>query len=257
VAPGAVVPRERLPCTVENAAVATGTDRVDKTYELSPAPSSQVRVINLGTDRDAETAIFTLKAKPPLPAGVERQINLVADTIARTGQEEAETVQFPEPTFSEINVSDDRETIRFKMCLDPPNDLPAGRYTGVVDVEGPAGVEATAVTVTLNAKNGALFRSGLVLTLALAALTLLYKEAADRHAAHPTDKWGPDVRAALKDVGWVAGTLFALGATFGTLYAVWSKDPSWGSKDLGAVAALVGTGLAAVGARAILRPAKQ
>jgi hypothetical protein len=49
-----------------------------------------------------------------------------------------------------------RKRVTFTVCTDG-SDLPAGRYTGLVTVDGPAGMESAAVTMTANAKNGVLW----------------------------------------------------------------------------------------------------
>lgn len=255
----------RLPCVMGNAAVNPGRKAVDRAVQLAAEPSSQSKVRNLGADRDPESVIFTITATPALPDGVENRINLVADTIVRTGQESAETVTFPDPLFSRLEVSPNRQRIRFRVCLNPPNDLPAGSYTGVVDIEGPVGLEATAVTVTLNARNGLLFLIGAFLTLVLAFATLTYKSASDRRtktiekATTDAEKrnaqaWKPAFEHTFRDVGWWFATVAALATSFGALFALYRDNPAWGGEDWGAVAALIGTGLAAVGAKAIFTP---
>jgi hypothetical protein len=254
-------------CPVGNAETPTGGPRVEPPVKLQPDPNSQTRVVNFGTDRDPEFVRFIVTADPALPNNLEERLSLVADMIVRTGNESAESVTFPEPTFSMLRVSGNRERIRFDVCLKPPEDLPAGKYSGVVTLEGPVGVESAAVTITANAKNGELFLGGVVLTLLGAGLVLFYKNAADVRSARieaakdgtdeqktEAESWGPALRSTLRDFGWWALTLFVLGATFGTLYALWEANPAWGESGVGSVVALIGAGLAAVGAKAVFTP---
>jgi hypothetical protein len=103
----------------------------------------------------------------------------------------------------------------------------------------------------------------------LAYVVLLYKAAADTRAINiegakaGTDdakkeaaKWGPAFMANVTDVGFEFRSLLTLGATFGALYALWDANPAWGDAGLvGSLITLIGVGLAAVGARAIINPA--
>ena len=254
----AATPSERLPCTEDNAAGGSAGKALKEPVQLTPDPGSQVKAVNVGADRDGEEVVYTLVTSRPISKDLAGRLSFVGDAIARTEQGAAETVAFPEPRFSKPVLSGSRDRIRFRMCVQPPRDLPAGAYTGVVDVEGPLGVEATAVTLTMNARNGELFWFGLLLTLLLAFGALAYKDMADRRKAlveqgkTPSKEWGPQWSETRADLAFWVTTLAALGTTFGTLYAVYRANASWGEDGLSAVAALVGTGLAAVGARAIL-----
>jgi hypothetical protein len=259
-AQSADAPEDR--CTVKNAAIKVGGRAVDPPVKLIPDPNSQSRVINFGTNRDEKYATFNVTAEPPLPKGLEKRLGLVADTILRVGNEKAETVLFPDPTFSRVRVSGNRERISFDVCLDPPSDLSAGSYTGVITLDAPPGVENTAVTVTANAKNGDLFKIGFVLTVLAALFILFYKEAARRREAAiqaagtdtakkaRAEKWGQHLGDAV-NFGWVVGTLIALAGMFGVLLALWDDSPSWGDAGLGSVVVLIGAGLAAIGAKEI------
>jgi hypothetical protein len=250
-------------CPVKNAQVKTGGEAVEPPVKLLPDPNSQSRVINFDTNREPKFATFSVASEPALPAELESRLNRVADTIVRVGNDKTETVLFPEPTFSNLRVSGNRKRITFDVCLDPPSDISAGRYAGVITLDGPPGVESAAVTVTANAKNGLLFKIGLGVTAVLAAFILFYKEAARKRAAaiqaagndgskkEEAEKWTQHLRAAFT-LGWAVGTLFAVGAMVGVLIALWDGNPSWGDAGLaGSLAALVGAGMAAIGAKEI------
>lgn len=251
-------------CPLKNAQVRP-EGRAQRTV-LQPDAKSQARVVNFGNDRDRESASFAVVSDRPLDQGFERRLSLVADTITRTGDETAESVTFPEPTFSQPRVFGNGKRIVFAVCLAPPSDLPAGEYTALITVDGPAGVESTTVTLTANAKNATLFWVGIAGTLLLALAVLLYKAAADARATRLEAAEGEGEEKAeagrwrwrdtVGDPGWLFPTLFALGATFGTLYALWEADPAWGASGLGSVLALAGTGLAAVGAKTIFTPSR-
>lgn len=247
----------------------TGGKAVEPPVDLQPLPDSQARVINFGEDRHPEFASFTIVSDRPLPTDLEQRLSLVADPVTRTTSDTAETVIFREPGFSSLRPSGNRERLRFDVCLEPPATLPAGKYTGLVAVEGPPGVESTAVTFTANAKNGGAFVLGLVLALGFAFLVLLYRSADEVRAAsieaakdrchtdqEKAKRWTPAVWTNLKDLGWWAPTLFALGAAFGTLVALYDSDPAWGESGLTSVATLIGAGLAAVGAQAVFASRK-
>jgi hypothetical protein len=128
-------------------------------------------------------------------------------------------------------------------------------------------VDSTELTITANAKDGDGFLLGTLFTLLVAGLVLLYKETADTRLARieaaktgsDVDKQqAPDWGLALKEslnLGWIATTVAALVTTFGALYALWENNPAWGeSGRLASIIALVGVGLAAVGARTVLTP---
>ncbi len=63
---------------------------------------------------------------PGLPAALEDHLELVADEIVRSG-ETTDSVSFPDPKFSALKLSGNRKRITFRACLDPPEDLPAGK----------------------------------------------------------------------------------------------------------------------------------
>ena len=253
-------------CTVKNSSTRVGEEPVKPPLTLQPEANSQSRVLNFDVNRDPKFATFFITAEPALPPGFEGRLNLVADTILRTGNDKTETVLFPEPEFSAPRISGNRKRISFDVCLDPPANLSAGRYSGLVTLEGPTGVESTAVTVTVNAKNGDLFLVGIVVTTLLALAILFYKEAGAKRTAaqaaagddatekQEAEKWGPQLFRTLIDVGWWVPTLFALGAMIGALLALWDNNPSWGDSGINSVAALIGAGMAAIGAREIFIP---
>ena len=246
-------------CTVANAAEPQGGGPIDPAVTLQPEPNSQSRVVNFGDDRDPESQRFAINAEPPLTRGDERRLSLVADVIVRTGSDTAETVTFPEPKFSPLRRSGNGKRITFEVCLTPPEDLPPGQYTGLVTVDGPEGVESTAVTVTANAKDESLFWRGAIITLLIAFVVLWYKRAADIHAEHvrtdPAAGWGQSFRACFKDIGWVVSTIAALAVTGAALYVLWERDPSWGATGtVGSLIALIGAGLASIGAKTVLSP---
>jgi len=195
----------------------------------------------------------------------------VADPIVRTG-EKTDSVSFPDPKFSVLRPSGNRKRISFRVCLAQPPDLPAGKYVGVISLDGPQGVDSAAVTVTGNAKDGTGFYLAAGLTGLFAFLVLAYKGTSDERAtrmaavAQLPDK-NPDgtpnadkrnaarwwlAASALKSPGWWAPTLVAIAAAVGVLVAAYTDNPAWGENGkVSSAIALIGTGLAAVGAKAI------
>jgi hypothetical protein len=264
----AMTPPTKADCNVSNAAATTVPDGrpVKPAVKLQPEPNSQSRIINFGDDRDEEFQRYTLTAEPALRPGDEKRLSLVADVMTRTGSDTAETVTFPDPTFTPIVVYGNRKRLTFGVCLKPPHGLPAGKYTGLITTDGPPGIEDTSVTVTANAKNGSWFKYGVALTLLIAFGVLLYKAAADTRAKRieaakdgndaarkAAGEWWPAARLQLGDLAWLASTAAALAAAFVALYALWDKDPSWGEAGLVASGtALIAAGLAAVGVKTVL-----
>src|SRR5918995_57086 len=94
---------------------------------LQADPQSASRVVNLGDDREAEEVTLRVNVSPSLPPNYEKRLEVVAEPFANSS-ETGETVTFSEPTFSALEVSGNRKRITFTMCIDPPNDLPAGKY---------------------------------------------------------------------------------------------------------------------------------
>ncbi|WP_270046090.1 hypothetical protein [Solirubrobacter ginsenosidimutans] len=236
---------------------------------LQPDTNAQSRVINFGTDREAKSVVFAITATPPLTATEVKSLSLVAEDITRVGQD-TDSVTFPEPAFGVLRLSGNGKRLTFRVCLKPPADLPAGRYTGAISVEGLAKVESASVAITANAKNGKLFTWGALLALALTVLTLLYKDVTPRISAlqlQDPDKDKPKGRLERKfkhawfafwdtvtEPSWIGPTVFALATAYGTLYALWAKNPSWGESGFAAVSALIGAALGAIGAKTIFAP---
>jgi hypothetical protein len=236
---------------------------------LQPDPLSVNRSVNLGDDRESEEVTLRVNLPAVLPKGYERKLDLVAEPFVTTS-EVGETVSFAEPTFSELSVSGNRKRITFQMCIDAPNDLPAGKYTSTVMLEGPPPTEGAVMTVTLNAKDGHGFILAALLTAVLAFLILLYKGAGDKRtvrlaeaeketdlekrkaAVIAAESWWDRIKECLRDLGWMVPTLASIAAAFALLWAAYDSNPAWGEGGIVTSAiALVGTGLAAVGAKAI------
>jgi len=236
---------------------------------LQPDPQSVSRSVNLGDDREPEEVTLRVNLPAVLPKGFERKLELVAEPFVTTS-ETGETVSFSEPMFSELTESGNRKRITFEMCIDPPNDLPAGKYTSTVMLEGPPPTESAVMIVTLNAKDGHGFIIAAALTAVLAFLILLYKGAGDKRtvrlaeaeketvpekrktAVAAAGKWWDPIKDCLLDLGWLVPTLASIAAAFTLLWAAYDSNPAWGEGGIVTSAiALVGTGLAAVGAKAI------
>ena len=269
-------------CPIKNAAGTAVGKAVDPPITLQAEPGSASKVINFGADRDPDdSTVFHVTAASgddALPTDLEKRLELVADPIVRTG-EKTDSVSFPEPQFSVVRPSGNRKRLSFRVCLAPPSDLPAGKYVGTIALQGPPGVESATVTITANAKDGKSFWIAAAATAVIAFLVLLYKGTSDARATRiaaaaalpdgtadekktKADKeekalsWPRAAGRCLTDPSWYAPTLAALGATFGVLWAAYTDNPAWGESGLLTSAiALIGTGLAAVGAKAIFTPA--
>ncbi|MDA0167644.1 hypothetical protein OJ998_00980 [Solirubrobacter taibaiensis] len=247
---------------------------VKTAVSLQPEGSSTSQVINFGSGRKADYRQFNIAVQSgtdDLPPVIDDRLVLVADQMLRVG-DTTDSVTFPEPTFSQIKQTGNRKRVRFTACLTPPADLPAGRYVGVITLEGPPGIEPTTVTITANVKDGVGFRIAVVVAGLLAFLVLLYKGANDERgrrlrdleAANVTreldgepnqayviaESWSRAAAARLRDPGWLGPSLAAIVSTFGALAAAYLNNPAWGESGLVASAtALIGTALAAVGAK--------
>jgi hypothetical protein len=229
----------------------TGT-ALSSPIALTPASSSAQRIVNFGTSRatkEVRSLVFT--ADKPLPDSLNlQQLNFDA-LISRAG-DTLESTDFPDPTFSEPRISPDRQSIIFDICLNP-GSIPPGKYVGAVTLSGPPGLGAASVSLTVNAKTDTTFYAGSALSLIAAFLLLVLKDsAAFRGKTNPLPRWGESFLHPLADPVWWATTIVALGAAFGTLYAVYAGNPAWGSGGFSDIAALIGAAFAAVGGQTII-----
>jgi hypothetical protein len=219
---------------------------------LSPASGSAQRIENFGTSRETKTIkrlVFT--SDKPLPDSLTApQLNFDA-LISRAG-DTLESTDFPDPTFSQPRISQDRQSITFNACVDP-GSIPAGKYVGSITLSGPPGLSAASVAVTVNAKTATWFYVGAGISLLAALLLLVVKDAAAyRGKTNPTPDWAHSFLHPLADPIWWVTTVVALATAFGTLWAVYANNPAWGSGEFSDVSALIGAAFAAVGGHTII-----
>lgn len=240
-----------------------------RTRELTPAEGSAQRAVNVGGDRDKERVPdIRLDLSRPVPPRVKPwHFEIYADPLVRTSGEALETVSFPEPSFTRPQLVNGRSRVRFTLCLDP-RDLPAGKYTGLVNIQGPRNITATTMAVTANVKDATLFWVGTAAALVVALLTLLFKGAADQRALlrdapteaepnPPWPSWSRGLRGALGDPQFMFTSLVAIAAAFGALYTLYANDASWGASGLSSVFALLVAAFAAVGGQTLLAGLRQ
>lgn len=217
---------------------------------LTPNTQSAQRQENFSTDRGTKyLKNILLTAEPALPTDVTpNQLNFEA-LISRTG-DNLESIDFPDPSFTQPRISEDRKTITFTICLGA-HSVDAGKYVGAITVSGPSGLGPTAVNLTITAKNGGLFWLGGIAALIFCLVLLLLKDAV-AHFKGPGDNWLKALKQPVIDMRWWPATLIALGGAFGTLYAGYANDPSWGANGFAAVIILIGTAIAAIGGKSVL-----
>lgn len=259
--------------------LATGTTGAPTKEVASKTPikfkaSPEAVTRNFGSSRKKIEAVFKLTSESEILPDIKKQLELVADPILRLG-ETTDSASFPEPTFSDLSISRNHKTIRFRVCLDPASGLNAGKYLGTISLEGPPGVDTTTVTITANAKDGRVFKISAVVALFLAFLVLLYKAANDERARRKAEaeaitdaakkeaaltkaqKYLSAALKTLKDPAWLVPTLFVLGSAFGALWVAYDTNPSWGEAGIVTSAfAIVGAAFAAIGARQIFAGSK-
>jgi uncharacterized protein YpmB len=260
-------------CSVANASGKAGGKRVKKAVTLETDAGSLNRTVNLGSDREEEA----ISLRVNVPKGLTKKklvkrMELVAEPFTKV-HETAEAAAITDVEFSKLNVSGDGKRITFYMCVDPPNNLDAGKYTSVVTLEGPRGVNPATMTITLNGKDGGGFLIALIVTAVLSFLVLLYKGASEMRAAaiaaakketdankrktavENADKWWGHVGKCVTSPGWLVPTFAAIGAAFAILWAAYDGNPAWGeSGPVTSGLALLGAGLAAIGAKTIFTP---
>jgi hypothetical protein len=218
---------------------------------LTAAPGSAQRIVNFGTSRATKMVKrLTITADKALPDSLTPQ-QLNFDALVSRAGDTLESTDFPDPTFSEPRISQDRQSVRFAVCLSP-GSIPPGKYVGSVTLSGPPGLSAASVSLTVNAKTDTLFYAGSALSLILAFLLLVLKDAAAYKKTNTATSWGASFLHPVSDPVWWATTLVALGAAFGTLYAVYAGNPAWGSGGFSDIAAMIGAGFAAVGGHSII-----
>jgi len=247
-----------------------GKGKAKKPLKLSlqADPQSANRVVNLGSDREPEQITLRVNASPRIPTGYEKRLEVAAEPFINTS-ETADTVTFAEPRFSKLRVAGNQKRITFTMCVDPPNDLPAGKYVSTVTLEGPPPTEEATMTITINGKDGGEFLLAAAITASIAFLVLLYKGAGEKRAVMLADakqrpaneqeakmkeakRWGPAIKECFLDLGWLVPSLASIAAAFALLYAAYANNPAWGEGGIVTNAiALIGTGLAAVGAKTV------
>jgi hypothetical protein len=223
--------------------------------ELTPAPGSAQRNVNFGASRATKLIKgVTFTADKQLPDSLTGQ-QLSFDAFLSRVSDTLESTDFPDPTFSQPRITEDRKSIKFTICLNPASTTPPGKYAGSVTLSGPPGLSAASVALTVNAKKslGFWLERGAVEALIVAFLLLVIKDAAAYKKANPTTSWWWDPwKHPLADPLWWTATFIALGAAFGTLYALYKGNPTWGSEGFSDVAVMISATFAAVGGHAII-----
>ena len=257
------------PWTNDRTAAAAPGRPIRPEIGLSPAEGSAQQVRNIDADRDPEVIRnIRLETSRPLPRHVKpEQLEIYANPLIRTGDEALETITFPEPRFIRARFIGGRQRIQFGVCLDP-SGLPAGRYTGLVNISGPPGITGTTVAITANTKDAKWFRRGAIVALLAALVTLLFRGAAEKRLElrdaptevrpnPPWPKWRNGLGAAIVDGQFVFTSIIALATAFGALYGTYSNDPAWGASGLTGTFSLVVTAFAAVGGQSLLAGLRQ
>src|SRR4051812_42597310 len=75
-------------------------DKVDPPVVLTPEANSGTRTVNFGSDRGQKAPLLHVKVDPALSKNAEKSLRIDADQLVRTGDQNAETVDFPDLTFS-------------------------------------------------------------------------------------------------------------------------------------------------------------
>jgi hypothetical protein len=227
-----------------------------KALGVTLTPDTPTEVVNFGPGRGTKDIDIVLNASAALPAWFTAG-HLEVDVprrLRRVG-ENLQSVTGSAPTLSAVRIGGHKRVV-FTVCIDG-SKLPAGRYSGLVTVDGPAGIETAAVAITANAKNGVLWWWGFGGALLVALVVLFYRGAADRRTGTPAPPWRTAAWGAFTDPTWWASSLVSLGAAFGTVYAIYAGNPAWGEDGPAAVFALIGATLTAAGVQSFLATFRQ
>jgi hypothetical protein len=205
---------------------------------LSPEKGSEQRLKNFAGNRGTkDIKDVKLVSDKRLPETLTwAQIGF--DALIERADDKLESVDFPDPTFTQPRISSDRKHIVFTICLNAKGVSP-GKYVGNVTVAGPDGLGEGRVGITANLKAPLWLWGVLALgAMILSGLALYFKD------------WTKDPASITR--GWWYKTVGTLVVTFGALWAVYNNDPTWGASTFGAGIALIGTALAAVGGRKLI-----
>src|SRR5262249_1443935 len=105
---------------------------------LSPDKDSEQRLKNFDGNRG--TKVFRdirLASDKRLPSDLTSS-RLNFDALIERASDTLESVDFPDPTFTQPRISSDRKHISFDICLNAKGVSP-GKYVGNVTVSGPDG----------------------------------------------------------------------------------------------------------------------
>jgi hypothetical protein len=205
---------------------------------LSPEKGSEQRLKNFGGNRGIkEFRDIRLVSDKRLPDTLT-SARLGFEALIERADDKLESVDFPDPTFTEPRITGDRKHIVFTICLNAKGVSP-GKYVGSVTVGGPDGLGEARVGITANLKARWVVWAPLaILAMILSWAALFFKD------------WTKD-RSSITG-GWWFKTIGILVVTFGVIAGVYINDPTWGASVFGAGIALIGTALASVGGRKLI-----
>jgi hypothetical protein len=182
-----------------------------------------------------------------LPNGITpQQISLYAPQRPARSNTTLPTEHLDRPTFSNPDISEDREEINFTVCFED-DSVAAGTYTGQVQVGGPRGVSDAAVTFTVNKKNEKWFCLGFAIALLITAVVFILRAVLAERDKHPRTGWLKLSLKAISDWRLVLALFVGLGAAGYAMWEIWDKDPAWGADPAASAFALIGTALSATG----------
>ena len=144
IAAGQQNPDESCRHPIPNATPLEPADAVDPPVVLQADPRTASQVVNFGADRAPESRIFHVTVQAPddvVPQDLTPKLEVVPDQMLRTG-EKTDSVAFPRPRWGDIRTSRNGRQLSFRVCLQPPQNLPAGQYVSIITLEGPPGVES-------------------------------------------------------------------------------------------------------------------
>lgn len=237
----------------------------------APAISPPIRLIpdddnvsiNFGSGRGTLDQEIVVNLSRPLPARLRPdQITIDIPRRFRRVGETLQTVRGITPRFGIPNLRDG--FISFDVCVDGEG-IAAGSYSGLIAIGGPRGLERTAVTLTITAKDGKGFLMAAIVVLLLTFGFLLLKEqwsdketyarwieqADNARAAHPRRaffltrgvKFGLD--------GILIDCIVPVVLAFGAMFTAYNNDATWGAEGFASMLALITTAFASAGIRSL------
>jgi hypothetical protein len=214
--------------------------------------------MNMGGLRGTGMTDISVTASPALPETVRSEDIAIElpQRFARSGAGLTSSY-LPSPTFSPPEILEHGKVIAFTLCVDATK-VEAGSYVGQVIVDGPPGIQAATVAITLNAKDQETFVIGLAAAILVAIALMLLRGVKGNYDGQGAPK---DIGKAFRETmteyfGFWTATAIGIGAAVAAMLQVYDSNVSWGADTVSSLLALGGTAISAAGVGTFLSSIK-